>query len=228
MNPTRLSYRIFISYCLNLAAAADHLRSRENARVNNHCTSRAKRHKRTLLWKANTAHVRRYSAREPDTTRDTRPSDRSAFPRQGPKSMKQQRVPNEFWNPHQRVQILRRPIVHPLDVKRGVKGGPPHFDDTHSAKRKAGRYAMHGCSHNLPVRDARRCADSVLEVAEMGAHYKRATAWACALRERNKPSSWEERSEEEFRKEKYAQFTPAQNVFSRAEDGTARGALFKP
>ena len=53
--------------------------------------------------------------------------------------------------------------------RRPAQGGPPHFEDTHQIEPKAERYAKHGCDHRLPVRDARRCADSVLEVAEIAA-----------------------------------------------------------
>ena len=33
-----------------------------------------------------------------------------------------------------------------------------------------GRYAMQGCDHRMPVRDVRRCADGVFEVAEKRAN----------------------------------------------------------
>jgi hypothetical protein len=105
--------------------------------------------------------------------------------------MEQQRVPDEFLNPHERAQILRQSIVHPLDAERGIKGCPPSFDDTHRVEPKAGRYALHVCGHRLPVRDARRrCADGVLKVADLSARSKRATAWVRTLRERVKFSSW--------------------------------------
>jgi hypothetical protein len=98
--------------------------------------------------------------------------------------MKQQRVPYQFRNPHQRAQILRRSIDQTLDAERGVEGGTPHFDNTRRVERKARRHAMHGFDHWMLAKDACRCAGSVLEVAEIGARSKRTTPWVCTLRER--------------------------------------------
>ena len=72
----------------------------------------------------------------------------------------------------------------------------------------------------MPVRDVRRCADGVFEVAEKRAFEARDGLGLYAAGARLVKFMGE--TSEELWKETYAQSTPAQNVSSKAEDRTAR------
>ena len=107
---------------------------------------------------------------------------RTKRPRRKRKLVQERRVPDKFWHPRQRAYIRREANVHLLDAKHSVGGSPAYVDSAQRVERETERYAMHGSYHRLG--DARRCADGVLEVADVGAHEEGVTGWVRMLRER--------------------------------------------
>ena len=93
-----------------------------------------------------TGHVARHKTERPQCVL------RAKLSRREHKFMQQQRVPTEFRLLPQNALIYRKPNVSPVDAKHGIGRGPPHIDDTQPVKRKAGRYAVHGCDHRWGMR----------------------------------------------------------------------------
>ena len=111
--------------------------------------------------RSRTGHDARHESKRPQRLLGTE------RPRRQRELAHERRVRGQLRHARQRARIGRQPDVHLLDAERGVRRRPAHVDGAQQVERQSERRAVHGRYHWL--RDARRCADRVLEVAEVGA-----------------------------------------------------------